>query len=190
MTEPGNETVAATSSPVPSPPLAPALPPESALARAGKALVAMALVALAIHLGWSRWDTTSVDWYLGNLRQDPADPEARAAFARMGERALPRLEQELATADDNGRVIATLALACVAGPGAERVLASLAADKDAFLAANAVAACGARRDLETARALARALADDRSRVRYAARFAAQQRSGGVPWWAFGAAGGG
>jgi len=153
---------------------------------AAKAVLALVLLGVAAWLGYSKWTTAEVDWYLGDLRQNPGDQAAYAAFERMGDRAIPRLTAELSAADDpNGRVVTVLALNAIRSEAAERLLAVLASDKDPFVASQAVAACAARRGAASAVAVAAALADARRPVRLAARRSAVEHTRGLPWWVFG-----
>jgi hypothetical protein len=154
---------------------------------AAKLLLAAALIFVAGYLVATRYTDAAVDWHLGDIRRDPADPAPKAALARLGDRAVARIERELRSQDPDPRVVAVIALAAIRSPGSDRLLAEAARDDDGMTAANAVAACAARADAATAAAVIEALGDARYQVRLAARRAASVRTGGVPWWAFGAA---
>jgi HEAT repeat protein len=164
-------------------------PPEggrapSAAANAAKAALALALFALAAWIILSRWDRVRVDWYLGSLRQDLGDEDARRGLASMGDAAVPHLARELQSPDANMRVLAVFALASVETPAASALLASAVEDPDPLAAANAVAALARRPGPEVLATIAGRLADARPPVRLAARRSLATRSR-LPWWTFG-----
>ena len=149
-----------------------------------KALLALALLALAVYIGVSRYTAAVVDWYLGNLHRNPGDEASLARLAAMGDRALPRLEQELQAPDPDARLVAVLALAVVPGEAAENLLVYAAQDADPITAANAVAALGHRTGASSARGVLFSLESGNPDIRLAARRAASRRFG-FPWWSFG-----
>ncbi len=149
--------------------------------------IAVALLAVAAAVGVRRCDGAQVDWHLGDLRRDIGDPRPRAALRRMGDRAIPHLERDLASSDRDARLVALVAVAAIEGPAADRLIAGCVTDADAMNAGNALDACARRTDPGTWRATLGALGDPRRSVRLAARSAAGRRGGGMPWWAFGRA---
>jgi HEAT repeat protein len=162
----------------------PATPQASAPNDPTKIVLAAVLVLVAAYLIASRYRDTTVDWYLGDLRRDPGNAEARAAFAELGDRAIPKLTEELKSTDDDSRVVAIFALASMRGGAADALLAGATKDEDWLTASNALAACGARLDAATGKAICEALRDPRMRVQLAARHFAGRRFG-APWWALG-----
>ncbi len=174
----------------PQPDAAAPEPPAPPRGEAWKALVALALFAIAGWLVVASWEKVRVDWHLGDLRRDPGDEAARAALARLGERALPFLARELESPDENARLVATLALAGIEGEGAAALLEKAARDPDALTAANAIYALAQRAEGEgslearAAQAVRAGLDDARFTVRMAARRALARRTG-VAWWAWG-----
>ena len=148
-------------------------------------LLAIVLLGVAGYLVASRWTTARVDWYLGDLRRDPGDPDAKRSLRQMGENAMPRIAEELRTGDPNSRVIAVIAAGSIEGQAAEEVLAAGAHDEDPLTASNAIAMASFRTDARTGAAIEAGLTDGRWPVRLAARRAASRRSRGLPWWAFG-----
>jgi HEAT repeat protein len=149
-------------------------------------LLAVVLLAAAAYLVATRYTSTRVDWYLGDIGNDPSDWETRQALHEMGDTAIPRIEEELQSTDPNSRLTAVFAVSAIDGAGAERILATAAGDVDAVVAANAVGACVTRADAATAAAMASALDDARFPVRRAARRAVVRRAGGGLSWALGA----
>jgi len=162
----------------------PEKPPSERPPETGKLILAILLLCVAGYLAATKYVTTSVDWYLGDIRRDPTDMNARQGIARLGERAIPRLEQELKSTDDNARLVAVLALSAIDGESADRMLAGAIKDPDALTAANAVDACGRRRSGPTDRAILEAIDGKSPMVRLAGRRAFDRRFD-LPWWALG-----